>query len=326
LSTALPVELADIEAAAGRLEGIAIETPLLESDVVNNATCARVLVKAECLQRTGAFKIRGAYNRISQFDEAQRAVGVVAFSSGNHAQGVARAARLLGVRAQIVMPVDAPSIKTANTKGDGATVIPYDRRDANRVAIATEIAERTGAIMVPPYDDPHVMAGQGTIGLEIARQAVELGVKLDAVLGPCSGGGMVGGSAVALKVLSPETEIYSVEPEGFDDTALSLAAGKRIEIEPPGPSICDALLIEMPGKLTFQVTRRLLAGGLTVSDASVRKAMCLAFDELKVVLEPSGAIGLAALLEDKRRFAGKTVVVIATGGNVDRHYFKEILG
>jgi threonine dehydratase len=322
----LPVDFADIEAAARRLDGIAVTTPLLETDAINAATGARVLVKAECLQRTGAFKIRGAYNKISQLGPEDRAAGVVAFSSGNHAQGVARAARILGVAAQIVMPADAPAIKTANTKADGATVIAYDRRDANRVAIAKEITMRTGAVLVPPYDDADIMAGQGTIGLEIARQADAMEAKLDAVLGPCSGGGMIGGTAIALQELSPETEIYAVEPEGFDDTARSLAAGERIEIEPPEGSICDALLIETPGKVTFPVTSRLLAGGLTASDDWVRAAMGLAFDALKVVLEPSGAIALAALLQDKDRFAGKTVAIIATGGNVDRQMFAETIG
>lgn len=324
-SSPLPISFADITAAAKRLDGIAVATPLLEADTINAATGARVLIKAECLQRTGAFKIRGAYNKISQLTPEQRAKGVVAFSSGNHAQGVARAARILGAPAQIVMPSDAPAIKTRNTKADGATVIAYDRRDANRVAIAVEISARTGATLVPPYDDADVMAGQGTIGIEIAAQAEALGVKLDAVLGPCSGGGMIGGTAVALGQLSPETEVYAVEPVGFDDTARSLAAGRRIAIDPPAPSICDALLLEMPGKVTFPVTRALLAGGLTASDDWVRTAMGLAFDALKVVLEPSGAIALAALLQDKNRFAGKTVAIIATGGNVDRHMFAEII-
>jgi threonine dehydratase len=325
LPATLPIDFADIAAAAKRLDGVALVTPLLESDAINEATGARVLIKAECLQRTGAFKIRGAYNKICQLSAAQRANGVVAFSSGNHAQGVARAARILGVSAQIVMPADAPAIKTRNTKADGATVIAYDRRDANRVAIAGEITERTGAVLVPPYDDRQVMAGQGTIGLEIAAQAEALGTKLDAVLGPCSGGGMIGGTAVALRHLSPDTEIYAVEPEGFDDTARSLAAGKRVEIDPPAASICDALLIETPGKVTFPVTAALLAGGLTASDDWARAAMVLAFDALKVVLEPSGAIALAALLQHKDRFAGKTVAIIATGGNVDRQMFTDII-
>lgn len=325
MSSSLPIDFDDIAAAAGRLDGIAVATPLLESGAINAATGARVLIKAECLQCTGAFKIRGAYNKISQLTLEQRAKGVVAFSSGNHAQGVARAARILGVAAQIVMPADAPAIKTRNTKADGATVIAYDRRAANRVAIAAEITESTGATLVPPYDDLDVMAGQGTIGLEIAAQAEALNIRLDAVLGPCSGGGMIGGTAVALGQLSPKTEVFAVEPEGFDDTARSLASGKRVEIDPPAPSICDALLIEMPGKVTFPVNTALLAGGLTASDDWVRTAMRLAFDALKIVLEPSGAIALAALLQDKDRFAGKTVAIIATGGNVDRQMFAEII-
>ncbi|MAF47713.1 MAG: threonine/serine dehydratase [Rhodospirillales bacterium] len=321
-----PPVFADIEAAAERLRNVALVTPVLESEAINDALGCRVLVKAECLQRTGAFKIRGAYNKIAGLGKAARGRGVVAFSSGNHAQGVARAARILDVDASIVMPADAPAIKIANTKSDGARIVPYQRRDANRVEIAGEIAMRTGATLIPPYDDPEIIAGQGTIGLELARQAGELGVRLDALLGPCSGGGMIGGTAIALSHLTPETEIYAVEPEGYDDWAISLAAGMRTPIKPEEASICDALLLEMPGELTFAVNRKLLSGALTASDDAVRAAMRLAFDALKIVLEPSGAVGIAALLQQKSRFAGKTVAVIATGGNVDRRLFAEIIG
>ncbi|NQV54940.1 MAG: threonine/serine dehydratase [Rhodospirillales bacterium] len=309
-----------------RLVGVADRTPLLRSARIDEALGLRVLIKAECLQQTGSFKIRGAYNKMSQLDAAERRRGVVAFSSGNHAQGVARSAKLLGIGATIIMPIEAPKIKLDNTRSDGAKVVTYARRDANRVAIAEEIMDRTGAVLIPPYDDPDIMAGQGTIGLELAAQAGEIGCPMDAVFGPCSGGGMIGGTAIALSKLSPGTKIYSVEPEGFDDTKRSLKAGERLENAPGAYSICDALLLEIPGKITFAVNRELLAGGLTASEESVRHAVRLAFTELKIALEPSGAIGLAALLERRQEFAGKTVAIIATGGNTDAAQFAEIIG
>jgi len=315
----------DIERAAERLSGFAVETPILESERLNEQLGGRLLLKPECLQRTGSFKFRGAFNKISKLAGSKRANGVVAFSSGNHAQGVAAAARILGVKAIIVMPSDAPAVKIENTKADGAEVVLYERKDGNRVAIAEKIVADTGAVMIPPYDDPDIMAGQGTIGLEFAKQAGDLDAKLDILAGPCSGGGMIGGCALAFETLSPHTQIYSVEPEYYDDTARSLAAGKRMEISPDRNSICDALLLEIPGKLTFEINRKLLEGGLSVTDRATEQAMLTAFQEFKIVLEPGGAVALAAILEEKLSIEGKTAGVIGTGGNVDPETFRHAI-
>ena len=315
----------DVEAAARRLASIVTRTPVLESSVVNEMLGCRILIKAECLQRTGSFKVRGAYNKIAQIPDEKRRLGVVAYSSGNHAQGVARAARLMGIPARIVMPADAPKVKMDNTRRDGAIVVPYDRKDANRVAISQALVAETGGTMVPPYNDPDIMAGQGTLALEFASQIADMDSRLDMLLGPCSGGGMIGGSAIALRGASPTTEIYCVEPEGYDDTTQSLAAGHRIELHPPHSSICDGLLVEAPGTITFEVLKTHLAGGFVVADSVTERAVKLAFDEYKVVIEPSGAIGLAAILADPARFKGKTVGLIATGGNVDADAFARMI-
>ena len=316
---------ADVEAAAKRLAPIVTRTPVLESPIVNALLGCRVLIKAECLQRTGSFKVRGAYNKIAQIPEDRRRNGVVAYSSGNHAQGVARAAQLLGIPAHIVMPADAPKVKMDNTRRDGATVVPYERKDANRVAISERLVNETGGTMVPPYNDPDIMAGQGTLGLEFAEQVKAMGTKLDMLLGPCSGGGMIGGSAIAFRGLSPDTSVYCVEPAGYDDTTRSLAAGHRVELTASPGSICDGLLVEAPGTITFEILKTHLAGGLVVADAMVEKAVKLAFDEYKAVIEPSGAIGLAAIMAEPARFTGRTVGVIATGGNVDADAFARMI-
>jgi threonine dehydratase len=312
---------ADVEAAAARLRGVVRRTPLLESDVLNELAGGRLLLKAECLQRTGAFKLRGAYNAISQL--AGRAV--VAYSSGNHAQGVAAAARLLGVPATIVMPADAPTIKIESTRALGAEVRLYDRFREVREEIGAEIAARTGAALVRPYDDPQVIAGQGTAGLEIAEQALELGPRPDAALICCGGGGLTAGCALALAERLPGIEIRTAEPEGFDDTDRSLAAGERLANAPGSASICDALLAPMPGELTFEINRRLLAGGIAVSDAEVRRAMALAFLHLKLVLEPGGAVALAAALSGRFDAKGRIVAVMLSGGNVDPALFADVL-
>jgi threonine dehydratase len=287
--------LADVEAAAERIADRAVVTPLIEYAPLNDAVGGRVLVKAETLQRTGSFKFRGAYNKMRLLAAGSpRPRGVVAFSSGNHAQGVAAAARLLGVPATIVMPSDAPSIKVANTRAYGADIVLYDRYREDREAVAAKVmAERAGAL-VRPFDDPDIIAGQGTAGLELVRQAGCAGATLDAVLVPCSGGGLAAGIAVAVKALSPSTEIHTVEPAGFDDYARSLRLGRRVANDATGPALCDALLAPQPGVLTFAVNRRLLAGGLAVSDAEVTAAMEFAFRVLKLVIEPGGAVALAA--------------------------------
>jgi threonine dehydratase len=315
----------DIAAAAARLSGKTVVTPLLESPVLNERLGGRLLLKAEMLQRTGSFKFRGAFNRLSQIPVGERSAGVVAFSSGNHAQGVAAAAGILGIPATIVMPRDAPQLKIANTRGYGAEVVLYDRLKEDREAIARKICGERGAVLVPPFDDPDIIAGQGTAGIEIARQAHDMGAKLDAVLVPCSGGGLVSGIATALERESPGTAVYAAEPEGFDDTARSLAAGER-QILPMGqPSLCDALLVPTPGVITFPINRRLLKGSLVVSDAAVLSAMAEAFLHFKVVIEPGGAIALAADLAGIFAEHGKTVAVVGSGGNVDANVFDRAL-
>jgi threonine dehydratase len=320
VSVPLP-ELADVEAAALRLRGIVRRTPVLESDALNALAGGRLLCKAECLQHTGSFKLRGAYNAISQLGGQP----VVAFSSGNHAQGVAAAARMLGVPATIVMPADAPAVKLTNTRALGAEVRLYDREREVREEIAAEIAERTGAALVRSYDDPQIIAGQGTVGLEAVEQLREQGTVVDAVLVPCGGGGLIAGCSLALAAAFPEASICSVEPEGFDDTARSLAAGERVANAPGARSLCDALLAPTPGELTFALNRRLLTGGLMVTDAEVRRAMTAAFGHLKVVVEPGGAVALAAALSGRFDVRGRTVLVVLSGGNVDPAMYAEIL-
>ena len=332
---AAPPNFADVAAAAERLAGHAVETPLLSSPALDRRVGGRILLKAETLQRTGSFKFRGAYNRISRIPEDARPAGVVAYSSGNHAQGVAAAAALLGVPATIVMPKDAPAIKLANTRGYGAEVVLYDRFTEAREEIAAELAARRGATIVRPFDDPAIIAGQGTCGLEIARQAAALDAELDAVLICCGGGGLTAGCALALAELSPRTAIYTVEPEAFDDTARSLAAssldasssdgGARVVNDPAARSFCDALLAPTPGALTFAINRRLVTGGLSVGDAEVAAAMAYAFRTLKLVVEPGGAVALAALLSERLDARGKTVALTLSGANVDPQTYRKVL-
>ena len=321
-----PPSFADIESAARRLEGKAVFTPLLESPLLNERVGGRLLIKAEPLQRTGSFKFRGAYNRISRLDADQIKRGVVAYSSGNHAQGVAAAAHAFGAPAVIVMPSDAPAIKIANTRAWGAEVVLYDRYREDRDVVARDLAEQRGATLVPPFEHPLIIAGQGTVGLEIARQAEAADAELDAVLSPCGGGGLISGCALALAERAPGAEIYAVEPEGFDDTARSLASGSRQHSVEGAKTFCDALLAKTPGVLTFSINRKLLAGGLVVSDDEVAHAMGVALNYLKLVAEPGGATALAAALSRKYDCRGKTVAVIVSGGNVDPAVFAEALG
>lgn len=313
---------ADVAAAAERLAGVAVRTPLLRSDRLDAETGATVLIKAEPLQRTGSFKFRGAYNTIAQID----APAVVAYSSGNHAQGVAAAARLLGRRATIVMPADAPAIKRDNTAWWGAEVRLYDRESESREAIGEELAARTGAALVRPYDDARIIAGQGTLAREAVEEAAALGLRADLALVCCGGGGLVAGCGIALRDAWPEIQVFSVEPLGFDDTRRSLVAGERTGAEPGASSICDALLAPMPGELTFALNQRQLAGGLAVSDGEAEAAMRYAFQHLKVVVEPGGAVALAALLAGKIEVAGRTVLVVLSGGNADPALFARIVG
>ena len=318
------IDLAAIEAAAKRLAGISVRTPLLQNFELDAATGGKVLVKPECLQVTGSFKIRGAYNFLSQLSPEQARCGVVAFSSGNHAQGVAAAGSMLGIQTAIVMPEDAPRAKLENTRRLGGEVITYDRYTGDREALAREIAAKRGAVVVPSYDHEYIIAGQGTVGLEIAEQSAELGMDLDQVLVCCGGGGLIAGSATALKALLPNVSVHTVEPEDFDDTARSLRSGIREQVDDSARSICDALQARTPGKLTFAINQALLGDGLTVSDADVRAAMRFAFRHLKLVVEPGGAVALAAVLAGKIDTAGKTTAVVLSGGNVDGDLFAEI--
>lgn len=321
----MTLSLQDIRDASRRIAPYAVRTPLLTSSALDAATGARVVLKPEVLQRTGSFKLRGAMSRMTLLTADERRRGVVAFSSGNHAQAVAYAARLLQTPAVIVMPADAPAMKIANTRGYGAEVVLYDRYTEDREAIGRALAADRGLILVPPFDDPMIMAGQGTAGLEIAEDAAALGLTLDMALICCSGGGLAAGMATALTELHPGIQVYAVEPQGFDDTARSLKAGERLANAPGAKSICDALLVDKPGALTFAVNRRLLAGALNVTDEQVRHAMRFAFEHLKVVVEPGGAAALAALLAKAVDCTGKTVAVILSGGNVDPAQFSEVL-
>jgi threonine dehydratase len=321
----MSVTLADIEAAAERLKGHAVETPLIESPALNERLGARVLIKLETLQRVGAFKFRGAYNRLAQLSADERQRGVVAFSSGNHAQGVALAAKLLGMPALIVMPSDAPAVKVAATRGYGAEIKLYDRLTESREAIAAEIAARRRAVVVPAFDDPHIVAGQGTAGLEMLAQARERVAAFDLVLAPVSGGGLLAGVSVVVKTLSPATEIWGVEPFAFDDLRQSLEIGERVAIKPTGRSLCDALESPAPGEITFPILKKNLAGAVGITDAEVTDAMRYAFSTLKLVVEPGGSVGLAALLTGKIPAAGKTIGLILSGANVDPELYARVL-
>lgn len=317
--------IAEIEAAAARLAGVVRRTPLLAGTPLDEALGGRLLFKAECLQRTGSFKLRGAYNRLVQLDPERRRAGVVAFSSGNHAQGVAAAAKMLGIAATIVMPSDAPVIKLGNTRALGAEVVLYDRFTEDREAIARRLVGERGATLVPAYDDPDVVAGQGTAGFELMQQAAELGLTPDQVLVPTSGGGLTAGTAIAVRALAPRAVVYGVEPEAFDDTRRSLAAGTLLRNPPGARSICDALQSSPPGVLTFAINRELLAGILTVSDVQVETAMARAFRDLKLVVEPGGAVAFAAALAGKVPLADRTTAIVLSGGNVDAALYASIL-
>jgi threonine dehydratase len=315
----------DVLAARERLGSLVCRTPLIEHPALNAATGARVLLKAENLQRVGAFKFRGAYNKIAQLDGAAYPGGVVACSSGNHAQGVAAAATLRGLKSTIVMPADAPRLKVERTRAFGAEVVAYDRTKEDRDAIARDLCARRTAAYVHPFDDPDVIAGQGTAGLEMMEQAAALGAVPDIVLVGASGGGLIGGVSLAVKEKSPATLIYSVEPAGFDDLARSLQRGARERNDRLAGSICDALMSVTPGELTFEMAKSNLAGGLAVSDEEAKAAVRFAFRELKLVLEPGGAVSLAAILAGKLPLEGKTVAAILSGGNIDPALFAEII-
>src|SRR5262245_7525236 len=313
----LPVTPADIDAAAKVIAPYAVRTPLLSSPALNARVGANVFLKPELLQRTGSFKFRGAFNKLSSIPQDKRSGGVVAFSSGNHAQGVAAAAKILNMQATIVMPSDAPLSKRERTKAYGAEVVLYDRDREDREAIARGIAEKRGATLVKPYDDPFVIAGQGTAGREIADDMAALGIAPDIVVAPASGGGLIAGVATAVKARYPQAQLIVAEPEAYDDHGRSLAAGHREPHAPAGRTICDALMALIPGEITFAINSKLLSRGVTASDQEVGAAVAFAFRELKLVVEPGGAVGLAALLAGRLDAAGKNVVIVLSGGNVD---------
>ena len=317
--------VADIDAAAKQLASVAVRTPLINAPALDDRFGARVFLKAETLQRTGSFKFRGAYNKISSIPVERWAAGVVAYSSGNHAQGVAAAAKLLGLGATIVMPSDAPHLKRERTAALGAEIVLYDRDKEDRAAIAKKIVSERGATLVPPYDDPMIIAGQGTIGREIVEDLDRLGVKPETVAVGASGGGLAAGISLYVKARVPSAKFYTVEPEGFDDTLRSFKSGQREHNERMKGTICDALMTNTPGELTFPINRELIGEGLIASDIEVAAAVRYAFNELKLVVEPGGAIGLAALLAGKLDVKGRVVVGVLSGGNVDAELFSKLI-
>lgn len=314
-----------IEAAAVRLQGHARETPILTSPFLDELAGRRVLVKPECLQHTGSFKFRGAWSAISALDAEARKRGVIAYSSGNHAQGVAHAATLHGVQSVIIMPSDAPALKIKNTRALGAEVILYDRANESREEIGEALSRERGLTLIRPYDEPQVIAGQGTVGLEVARQARDLGVTDADVLVCCGGGGLTSGVALALEKHAPGLRARPCEPEGFDDVKRSLASGSVQTNNAAAGNICDAILTPRPGDITFPILRRLCGPGLAVSEDEALRAMALAFLRLKVVLEPGGAVSLASALFRKDEIQGDAVIVVASGGNVDPQVFARAL-
>lgn len=314
-----------IEAAAGRLAGRARRTPLLSSPFLDDIAGRPVLVKAECLQLTGSFKFRGAWSALSALDPQTRARGVIAFSSGNHAQGVALAARMHGVPAVIVMPEDAPRLKLENTRAYGAELVLYDRAREDRDAIGAALAAERGLTLIKPFDNEQVIAGQGTVGLEIAEQAARAGIDTAPVLVPCGGGGLTSGIALALAGRAPGLTVQPVEPEGFDDVARSLRSGRMERNDRSAGSICDAIVTPSAGDLTLPVMQAHCGPGLTVTETEALRAMALAWQRLKIVIEPGGAVALAAALFQPQAAPGSAVIAVASGGNVDRDIFNRAL-
>ncbi len=320
------ISIDDVRAAAERLSGVARVTPMLESPFLNELAGRRVLVKAECLQRTGSFKFRGGWSSVSALSEQDRKRGVIAYSSGNHAQGVAHAAELHGIPAVIIMPNDAPELKLANTRAHGAEVVTYDRPGGeNREELGARIAKERGLTLIKPYDHPMVMAGQGTCGLEIAAQAKEHGVNQADVLVCCGGGGLTSGIALALEADAPGLRARPVEPDTSDDVVRSLAAGERLANEGPIVSLCDAIVTPSPGELTFPVMKRLCGPGLAVSDEAALRAVAHIFLRLKLIAEPGGAVAVAAALFHKDQIEGDTVICVISGGNADPTMFARAL-
>jgi threonine dehydratase len=315
----------DVQAARARIAERIVRTPMLRHPLLDERAGGIVLLKPEPLQRTGSFKLRGATNAILRLSEAERRAGVVTHSSGNHGQATACAAASVGAHATVFMPEDAPRIKVESTRRWGADIVHYDRTRDDREALTRAHVERTGAVLIPPFDHPDVIAGQGTLALELAEDALAAGLTMDALLVCTGGGGLVAGCALGIEGVSPGTRVYAVEPEGWDDTARSLAEGKRLENAPGGSMLCDSLLSKMPGKITFALNQSRLAGGLVVTDDEVFAAIRFAFSHLKLVVEPGGAVCLAALLAGKFDAKGKIVGAVLSGGNVDPGVFGRAL-
>ncbi len=320
------VTFSQVQEAAARLDGVARRTPLIENDVLSAIVGKRVLVKLECLQHTGSFKWRGAWNAVKSVAQTAPGTGVIAYSSGNHAQGVARAAKILQCPAVIVMPSDAPAMKIRNTRNFGAEVVLYDRpNNESREAVGEAIAQERGLTLIRPYDDERVIAGQGTCGLEIVQQAKAMGVEKGSVLVCCGGGGLSSGIALAFEGSESELEVIPVEPACADDVCRSLISGQRESVIGVPDTVCDAIITPSPGEITFPILKRLCARGLTVSDDEVKQAVCLAFDQLKVIAEPGGAVALAAAMVHGSHEIGDSLVVVITGGNVDANWFAATL-
>lgn len=318
--------IADIRAAAERIAPYAVVTPLLHSPALDAAAGGRVLLKAEVLQHTGSFKLRGALNRLLQLTPDERVNGVVAYSSGNHAQAIAYSATLLGMPSLIVMPKDAPPLKIERTRAFGAEVVLYDRYTEDRVAIGSTIAAERAATIVPPFEDPRIVAGQGTLALEALAQAAAMGMDVDALLVCCGGGGLTAGCALAAEAVSPRTRVHPCEPAEFDDTARSLELGHRVANAPGARSICDAIVTEMPGEFTFSINQPRVGHGLRVTDDEVLSAIAFAVRELKLVVEPGGVAALAALLSGKIETKERTTMVVVTGGNIDPAILARAIG
>lgn len=316
---------ADVLAAAERLRGRVVRTPMLRHPLLDEITGGTVLIKPEPLQRTGSFKLRGATNAVLQLDAAQREAGVVTHSSGNHGQAIACASAAEGVRALIAMPSNAPAIKVESTRRWGAEITFFDRATTDREVLARQLAEERGAVVLPPFDHPHVIAGQGTLALELIEDAKAAGLSLDVLATGAGGGGLIAGCNLAVEGASPQTEVWAVEPEGWDDTARSLAGGSRLANDGRGPGLCDSLLSMAPGELTFAINQPRLKGAVVVTQAEVFRAMRVAFEALKIVVEPGGSVALAALLAGKIPAKGRTVGIVLSGGNVDPAVFAQAL-
>ncbi|SNZ19154.1 threonine/serine dehydratase [Cohaesibacter gelatinilyticus] len=315
------IDLADVQKANGILRSLVTHTPLLENKILNERLGGRLLVKAECLQQTGAFKIRGAYWRIYNMSVEERKRGVISYSSGNHALGVARAAKLLGSHALIVMPEDAPCAKMQAVRDLGAEIVTYNRDRDHYDEVVAHLEQQTGRLHVPPSAHPQVLAGSGTVALELFEQVKERGVQLDAILTPCGGGGLAASTAIVAKALSPDSDVYAVEPELFDDTRRSLGAGVRLANPKGRRTICDAIMTPMPNAVTFPINLDLLSGGLVVSDDEVRAAMRFAFEHYKIITEPGAAVGIAAVLSGRIDIKDKMIATVVTGGNIDVERF-----